>query len=55
MDGRGAGACAALCSLLETAPPRHVAWLLPVEPFFVEPFRAQTFAAVCMKLADRAR
>jgi DNA-binding winged helix-turn-helix (wHTH) protein/tetratricopeptide (TPR) repeat protein len=55
IDGRGVDACAALCSLLEAETPGHAAWSLPVEPFFVEPIRAQIFAPVLAKLADRAR
>jgi len=54
-DGRGEDACATLCSLLDAAPPGHAAWTLPVEPFFVEPIRTQTFAAALTKLFDRAR
>ena len=54
-DGRVDEACAALCSLLDTAPPGHAGWTLPVEPFLAEALQREAFAAVTRKLADRAR
>jgi DNA-binding winged helix-turn-helix (wHTH) protein/Tfp pilus assembly protein PilF len=54
-DGRFVEASAALCSLLDSAPPGHAGWTLPIEPFFAEALQHEAFAAVATRLADRAR
>jgi len=54
-EGQVENACAALCRLLDAAPPGHAAWTLPIEPFFAEPLRRQAFAPAITKLAERAR
>jgi DNA-binding winged helix-turn-helix (wHTH) protein/Tfp pilus assembly protein PilF len=54
-SGRVDEAGAALCSLLDAAPPGHAAWTLPIEPFFAEALQREPFAAVMTRLADRAR
>jgi len=48
-------ACAALCSLLDSAPPGHAGWTLPIEPLLAEALQREAFAAVTTRLADRAR
>ena len=54
-DGRVDDACAALCSLLDAAPPGHAGWTLPIEPFLAEALQHEAFTAVTTRLADRAR
>ena len=54
-NGRFDEASAALCSLLDAAPPGHAGWTLPIEPFFAEALQSEAFAAVTSRLADRAR
>jgi hypothetical protein len=54
-DGQVEQACAALCSLLDAAPPGHAGWTLPVEPFLAEALQDKAFAAVTSRLAERAR
>jgi len=54
-DGRVDEACAALCSLLDSAPPGHAGWTLPIEPLLAEALQREAFAAVTTRLADRAR
>jgi hypothetical protein len=54
-DGRFDEAGAALCSLLDAAPPGHAGWTLPIEPFFAEALQREAFVAATTRLADRAR
>jgi len=54
-EGRVDDACAALCSLLDAAPPGHAGWTLPIEPFLAEALQHEAFAVVTTRLADRAR
>jgi cytochrome c-type biogenesis protein CcmH/NrfG len=54
-DARFDDACAALCSLLDAAPPGHAGWTVPIDPFLSEALQQEAFAAVTSKLAERAR
>jgi adenylate cyclase len=53
--GQADAAGAALCTLLESAPPGFAGWSVPIDPLLVQLHDTPRFARACGRLAERAR
>ena len=54
-EGRSGEAGAALCRVLESAPPGFAGWTIPIDPFLAQVHGTKAFADVRGRLAQRAR
>lgn len=54
-EGRTADAVRTLRELLDSLPPSHIAWTIPIEPLFLSLRRDAGFVSLLAHLAERAR